>query len=60
MPQMPSVQSRFFFKWQMVHLLSLILLLVGAFLLVDFKQLRDRQILGVGAQVWFIISLAVL
>jgi len=43
----------------MVHLLLLIVLLVGAFLLVDFKQLADRQVLGVGAHVWFVVSLAV-
>ncbi len=43
----------------MVHLLLLIILLVGAFLLVDSNQLGKRQVLGVGVQVWFVVSLAV-
>lgn len=43
----------------MVHLLALITLLLGSFLVVDFKQLRESQLLGVGTHVWFVISLAV-
>ena len=43
----------------MAHLLSLIVLLAGALLLVDFKQLRERQFLGVGDHIWFVISLVV-
>jgi hypothetical protein len=38
--------------------LLLSILLVGTCLLVDFKQLAERQVLGVGAHVWFVISLA--
>jgi hypothetical protein len=41
MPQMPSAPTRFFFKGQMVHLLLLIILLVGAFLLVDFGSSEE-------------------
>jgi hypothetical protein len=59
MPQMPSVPSRFFFKGQILHLSLLIGLFVAAVLLVDFNQLRERNLLGVGAHVWFVISLAV-
>ena len=59
MPQMPLVANRYFFKGQIVHLLALIVLLVVAFLLVDFKQLRERQVLGVSTQVWFVVSLIV-
>lgn len=55
----PSVPSRFFFKGQAVHLLMLIVLLAGAFLSVDFKKLRDSEFLGVGAHIWFVISLTV-
>lgn len=54
-----SAPTSFFFKGQVVHLLALIVLLVGAVQLVDFKQLRASQFLGISAQVWFIISLAV-
>ncbi len=56
---MPSVPKRFFFNGQIAHLLLLIVLLVAAFLLVDFKRLAEAQLLGVGAHVWFVISLAV-
>jgi hypothetical protein len=56
---MPSVPSRFFFNGQIVHLLLLLVLLVAAVLLVDFKRLGERQFLGVGTHVWFVISLAV-
>ena len=59
MTELPSTPTRFFFKGQMVHLLLLIILLVGVFLLVDSKPLGEHQVLGVGAQVWFILSLAV-
>ena len=56
---LPVTPNGFFFRGQIVHGLMVVVLLVGALLLVDFKQLAERQILGVSAQVWFIISLAV-
>ncbi len=59
MPKMPSIPTRFFFKGQAVHLLALIVLLVGVFLLGDFNQLRERQFVGVGVHIWFAVSLAV-
>ncbi len=43
-----SPKLRFFFKGQIVHLLVLIVLLVPAVLLVDFKLLRESQFLGIG------------
>ncbi len=48
MPQLPSVPTRFFFKGQMVHLLLLLVLLVAAVMLVDFKRLG---VLGVGTHI---------
>ena len=59
MPRVPSVPSRFFFKGQTTHLLLLLVLLIAAVLLVDFKQLRESQLLGVGTHIWFSVSLAV-
>ena len=54
-----SAPTGLFFRGQIVHLLLLSILLIGACGLVDFKQLTERQLLGVGADVWFLISLAV-
>ena len=48
-----------FFRGQVVHLLLLSIFLVGTCLLVDFKQLAERRVLGVGAHVWLIVSLGV-
>jgi len=47
------------FRGQVLHLLLLSIFLVGTCLLVDFKQLAERQLLGVGAHVWLIVSLGV-
>lgn len=59
MPQLPSVPKKFFFKGQIAHLLLLIALLVGAFLLVDLKRLGESRFLGVGTHFWIVTSLAV-
>ena len=56
---LPSAPKGFFFRGQVVHLLLLSILLVGACLLVDFHQLEQRQLLGVSTQVWFVVSLMV-
>jgi hypothetical protein len=55
----PSISYKFFFRGQAVHLLLLLILLVGACLLVDFKRLAECQVLGIGAHIWFAISLTV-
>ena len=59
MSQTSSVPRRFFFSGQMAHLLLLIVLLAGAFLLADFKPLRESQLWGIGTRVWFAIALTV-
>jgi hypothetical protein len=43
---LPSAPAGFFFKGQLMHLLAMTVLLAGAFLVVDFKQLDGRRVLG--------------
>ena len=59
MQQNPSSTRQFFFNGQITHLLLLLILLVAAVQSVDFNQLRERQFWGIGADLWFAISLAV-
>jgi hypothetical protein len=55
----PAAPKGFFFRGQIAHGLMVAGLLIGACLLVDFKQLAGHQALGISAQAWFIISLAI-
>ena len=59
MPQMSAPPNRFFFKGQIVHLSLLLILLVAVGQLTAFKPLRANRLLGVGADVWFIVALGV-
>ena len=58
MPQL-SASRGFFFRGQLIHLLLLLVLLIGAYQLVDIHRLRETQLLGIGTHVWFAIALAV-
>ena len=54
-----SAPPQFFFVGQAFHFLLVILLLAGAWALVDFDHLANRYLFGLDGRVWFFVALFV-